>query len=505
MVPALPKRTRRHRPVARVGLAACLVLVPAVAGATEVRMGTRTIGEGYVVVAPGPEPRLLRRMRFVQYLNLGVHELLPPKQADQWQRRPEDGQLEMVASMRLRHDFGEFASESGPDSRAALRSIDGRQIDLMYGYLQGRRIGGFFDFRAGRQFETSGLDWYVFDGGWTRVSTPAYLALEVFGGLQVNGAHVFGWPTWQHDGTSGREPADRAGSPMMGTAISIIDIPWLNARVAYRRTFTPAGVNRNILEPTGAPDGSVREGISAGVDQELVSATMNLNLAKGTFTPFGAVRFNLGTLRVDDLSAGFGVAVSDRHSIRAMYLRTIPNFDLDSIFNIFALQPFEDVRLSYQVRAGSWTLIGRGSTRIFRNEPREELEVEPAPRLEIGWGGALAAIWQHRRFALRTDAFVQGGQGGMRAGGSVDGQVRVLNDRIGIDLRSYLTHYSDDQVPEREGYGLAFQAGADFKLWDGVHLALLGEELLTPYVVHAFRGLANLSVDWSFRAGRRGS
>jgi hypothetical protein len=78
----------------------------------------------------------------------------------------------------------------------------------------------------------------------------------------------------------------------------------------------------------------------------------------------------------------------------------------------------------------------------------------------------------------------------------------VLNDRIGIDLRSYLTRYADDQVPEREGYGLAFQAGADFKLWDGVHLALLGEELLTPFVVHAFRGLANLSVDWSFRAGR---
>ena len=50
-----------------------------------------------------------------------------------------------------------------------------------------------------------------------------------------------------------------------------------------------------------------------------------------------------------------------------------------------------------------------------------------------------------------------------------------------------------------------FQLGADFKLWDGVHLAVLAEELLTPFVVHAFRGLANLSVDWSFRAGRRGS
>jgi len=46
-------------------------------------------------------------------------------------------------------------------------------------------------------------------------------------------------------------------------------------------------------------------------------------------------------LRVDDLSAGFGVAISEHHAIRAMYLRTIPSFDLDSIFNVFALQPFE--------------------------------------------------------------------------------------------------------------------------------------------------------------------
>lgn len=489
-----------------VALSLCLILAPRSAAATEIRMGTRTIGEGYVVVAPGPEPRLLRRTRLVQYLNLGVYELLPPREADQWQRDEDDGQLEIVASMRLRHDFGEFLRDAGVDSSPVLSSVDGRQIDLMYGYLQGRRIGGFFDFRAGRQFETSGLDWYAFDGGWVRATTPAHLAIETFAGMQVNAAHIFGWPTFELDGTSGNEPADRAGSPMIGAALSIADLPWLQARVAYRRTFTPAGINRNILEPTGAPDGSVNQGIIGGVDQELVSATLNMNLAKGVFSPFAAARLNLGTLRLDDVSAGFSIAVSERHAIRAMYLRTIPNFDLDSIFNVFAVQPFEDVRLSYQVRAGGgWTLIGRGSARIFRNEATATQGVEPEAPIELGWGGALAALWQHRRFALRTDAFTQGGEGGIRAGGSVDGQVRVYYDRIGIDVRSYFTHYEDDQVPERSGYGLSFQLGADFKLWDGVHVTLLAEEMLTPYVVHAFRGLANVSVDWSFRAGRRGS
>jgi hypothetical protein len=503
--PCTAARRARRRACAWSVALLVVGLPPQRAGAAEVRVGSRTIGEGYVIIAPGPESQLLRRRRLVQYVNLGVYDLLPPREVDQWRRDEEDGQLELVASMRLRQEFGDFLSAAGPDSRPLLESVDGRQIDLMYGYLQGRRLGGFLDLRAGRQFETSGLDWYAFDGGWTRIRTPAHLAVEVFGGMQVNAAHMFGWPTWGLDGTSGREPADRAGSPMTGAALALLDIPWIHARVAYRRTFTPASINRRILEPTGAPDGSVNTGLMSGVDQEIVSATLNMNLAKGVFTPFAAVRFNLGTLRLDDTSVGFGLAVSDAHTIRAQYLRTIPSFDLDSIFNLFALEPFEDVRLSYSVRAGGgWTLLGRGSARIFRNGP-DTAGSEATSRLSLGWGGAFAALWQRRRFAVRTDSFVQGGEGGLRAGGSVDGQVRFVHDRIGLDLRAFFTRYTDDQVPERDGYGLAFQLGADFKIWDGVHLTLLAEEMLTPFLVHAFRGLASLSVEWDFRAGRRGS
>ena len=493
---------RRPRGRAWAWALVAALAIPARSRAAEVKVGARTIGEGYVVVAPGPEPSLLRRRRLVQYVNLGVYDLLPPREADQWRRLEEDGQIEIVASMRVRHDFGDYQTQALGDAAPALRSVDGRQIDLMYGYVQGRKIGSFFDFRVGRQFEQSGLDWYAFDGGWTRVHTPAHLAVEVFGGLAVNGDQIFGWPTWQLDGTSGQEPADRGHSPIVGAAVSIIDLPLVRARVAYRRTFTPAAINRGILEPVG--EGEVREGLSSGIDQEFVSATLGLNFAEGVFTPFGAARYNIGTLRLDNVSAGFALAVSDRHAIRAQYLRTVPSFDLDSIFNLFALRPIEDVRLSYQVRAGGgWTLLGRGSVRLLRAEVDEALAIPSEPKLSVGWGGAMAALWQRRRFSLRTDAFAQGGYGGVRAGGSVDSQVRVLNDRIGLDLRTYFTQYADDETPEREGYGLAFQAGADFKLWDGIHLTLLAEEMLTPYLRHAFRGLGIVSVDWSFRTGRR--
>lgn len=479
-------------------IAAIAWSAPELAHATEVRVGARTIGEGYVVLTPGDSPRLLRRRRLVQYVNLGVYELLPPTEVDQWRRDPEDGQIEIVASMRLRHDFGEFLGDAGPTSGPVLESVDGRQIDLLYGYVQGREIGGFFDFRAGRQFETSGLDWYAFDGGWARVRTPAHLAVEAFGGMQVNAANLFGWPTFQLDGTSGEEGADRAGSPVLGAGLSLVDVRWMDARVAYRRTFTPASINRSIIEPTGDADGSVQP-LASGVDQELVSATMHMRLFDGVFAPFGALRFNLGTTRVDDISAGATVAIGDSHHIRAQYLRTIPSFDLDSIFNLFSVQPFEDVRLSYQVRpGGGWRLEGRGGVRLFR-------DALPERRLALGWTAALAAAWQQRRFTVRTDSFVQGGEGGTRAGGSVDSQIRVAADRIGVDLRSYFTHYQDDLVVDRRGWGLAFQAGADFQLWQGVHLTVLAEEMVTPYLRHALRLLGMLSADWSFRVGRRGS
>jgi hypothetical protein len=218
-------------------------------------------------------------------------------------------------------------------------------------------------------------------------------------------------------------------------------------------------------------------------------------------------------LRLSDLNVGMQAAISEMHLLRIQYLRTIPIFDLDSIFNIFTIQPFQEFRLSYQVRLpselgihsrGAWTLLGRGTARLFRNQATLS-GIEPDSQSSVGWGGLLAAAWQRRRFSARTDAFVQGGEGGMQAGGSIDGQVRVLWDRIGIDLRSYFSRFVPDSEDTRgrAGWGWAVQTGAEIQIWKGIHLTLLAEELVTPALRPSFRGLAVLAVDWSFRVGRR--
>ena len=467
------------------------------ADASEIRAQSRTVGEAYMVRMPGPQGQLLGRRRLSQYVNLGVFELLPPRRPDELRRHPDDGQLQIVSSLRLRHDFGSFVRNAQGDARRLVAILDDRQIDLLYGYLEGRRLGGWVDFRAGRQFELSGLDFYAFDGGWVRVATPAHIAVEAFGGLQVDGTAVFGFPTFELDGTQGTS-ADDSMSPMVGAAFSLDAVKFADARFAYRRTWSPASINGDIADVQDGP------AVGTVVDQELISATVALRLAKQRVSPFAAARYNLGTARLDDLSAGISWAITDIHSVRAQYLRTIPAFDLDSIWNAFAIEPFEDVRLVYQVRPGPrWTLYGRFQGRIFRAEETASLGSEPDDAVSFGGGGGAGAAYRRRRFAMRLDGYGLGGRGGVRVGGSVDTRTHVWYDRLALDGRVYALYFDDEIQEEREGYSVALQVGTNVRLAHGIYLNLMAEELFTPLLDHSFRVFGMFSFDWAFRVGQR--
>ena len=254
-----------------VGACVCAVAGAQETWASEVRVVSRTVGEGYSIRAPGPEANLLTRRRLVQYVNLGVYDLLRPKEAGQLHRDVEDGQIRIVTSLRLRHDFGTYLRRANGPSQTLIEANDGRQIDMLYGYVEGDHLARWVDFRAGRQFEVSGLDWYAFDGGWVRVRTPAHVGVEVFSGLAVDGSALFGYPTYELDGTQGT-PADDSNSPMVGAALVTSDLKWVDARVAYRRTFTPLALNQQVENDDGTT------GLESAIDQELVSASIGLRL-----------------------------------------------------------------------------------------------------------------------------------------------------------------------------------------------------------------------------------
>jgi hypothetical protein len=481
---------------ARWLLSAAIAGAPAGAAATEIRTTLRTLGEGYMVRVPGPDGQMLSRRRLVQYVNLGVYDLLQPRDAGETRRAHADGQLRIVTSMRVRHDFGTYV-RPGEDLTARLvNAVDGRQIDVMFAYLEADNLKGMIDLRAGRQFEMSGLDWYAFDGAWLRLRTPVHLGVEAFGGFQVDGTALFGFPTFEADGTAGT-PADRKYSPMFGAAVSAVGLKWLDARLAYRRTFSPLGVNRRLE----LDDGSV--GLPSAVDQEVVSLTAAVNAADGRISPYTALRYNVGTARLDDVSAGLQLAFTPQHLLRAFYLRTHPWFDLDSIFNVFALQAFEDARLVYQVALGSrWTLAARGQARFFRDATTAHLGTTPDRRVRVGAGGGATASFRIRRFSARLDGYALGGEGGLRVGGNLDTRTMIAWDRVAIDGRIYAVRYRDEVTAARQGYSVALQAGLNVQLWRGLHLALLGEEMFTSFYSQAFRVFGALSADWTLRVGR---
>ncbi|MBX7083618.1 MAG: hypothetical protein K1X88_30695 [Nannocystaceae bacterium] len=479
-----------------LGVLAPVALPGREVAAADVRTISRTMGEGYMVRVPGPEGTLLSRRRLSQYVGIGVYRILPPKRVDQLERAPEDGQLQIVSSLRIRHDFGTFRRNAVGQSASLLNAIDGRQLDLLYGYLEGRNLGGAVDFRVGRQFELSGLDFYAFDGGWIRARTPAHLAFEAFGGFAVNPSDILGLPNFAPDGTAGT-PSDRVTTPMVGAAFSMSDVEFMDARFAYRRTWTPAG----LAEGLSAPDGS--RGLSTGVDQEFVTATVALRLAQGRVSPSFASRYNLGTARLDDTTAMLSWAITELHTARLQYIRTIPAFDLDSIFNVFASEPVEDVRAVYEVRPGPyWTLYGRFQGRIFRNDPTAA-GTAPSRRARFGGGGATGAAWRRRRFAARADLFGMSGEGGGRIGGDLDTRTHVVYDRLALDARLYALGFRDEVVAARHGWSVALQAGGNLRIAHGIYLNLLGEQLMTTYYRSAFRLFATLSVDWVLRGGRR--
>lgn len=466
--------------------------------AADVRTISRTIGEGYMVRVPGPEGALLSRRRLVQYVGVGVYRILPPKEADELERAEEDGQLQIVSSLRIRHDFGTFTRGASGDAARMINEIDGRQIDLLYGYLEGRNLGGVVDMKLGRQFEMSGLDFYAFDGAWIRARTPAHIAFEAFGGFRVDASDIFGYPTFELDGTQ-NQPADRASTPMVGAAFALTDVKFMDARFAYRRTWTPSGP---LTDDLLAPDGT--RGLSSGVDQEFVTATVALRLAGGRVSPMLASRYNLGTSRLDDLSTALSWQMTEIHTLRAQYIRTIPAFDLDSIFNVFAVEPVDDVRVVYEVRPGPyWTFYGRFNGRIFHAGDTAQLSTAPRERNSFGGGGAGGFSYRRRRFAMRGDLYGLGGYGGRRVGGDLDTRTHVVYDRLALDGRVFVVGYKDDLVAARTGYSLALQAGGNLRLAHGVYINVVGEQLFTTFYRSAFRALAMLSVDWQFRGGRR--
>jgi len=450
----------------------------------------RTIGQGYQVrgFAPGGGNELLTRRRLTQILNLSVFNIEP----DHWHGDDDDRTARNVvyvdASLRFDSDFGGYMT-GRPRGTDEIRELQQSQVDVLYAFVGGRRLGGRVDFQLGRQLHFDLVDFYAFDGADTLVRLTRLVAAEAFGGTEVRGELPLSAPLYELDGTSAgsRDPRtrpaqDAALRPLAGAAVVVggdAGSPFA-ARLAYRRMWS-ATADRLPGEP------------DTGVNDEKVALTASAAIARRVFLTAGA-RYNLLLAAFDDEQVALRVRASARQWLGLEMAYLAPSFDGDSIWNIFASGAYRDVRGSYELTLfEGLKLYARGFARHF-----DAVDAEPADGARWAGGGSAGVAWRHPHGVVRLDGYFDGGFGGRKTGADLSARAEVRPRAV--ELEGRLTGYewrSDQQTATDRGFVLGAQAGGRYRLGEGVRLHLLVEDNLGTYYESQYRGLAVVELDAS--------
>jgi hypothetical protein len=475
--------------VALVGVAVWAAAAPGRAWAYDVTIDVRTIGQGYQVrgFSPTGTSELLTRRRLTQLLNLSVYDIEPSR----W-RGDDPGARNVIyfdASLRFDTDFGNYML-GRPTGQDDIRELQQSQVDVLYAFLGGRRIGGRLDFQLGRQIHYDLVDFYAFDGGSALMRVTRVLAVEAFGGTEVRGELPLSAPIYELDGTSAgsRDPATRPAQnsvvrPLAGAAAVLGadgDLPVM-ARLSYRRMWS-ATADRLPGEP------------EVGVNDEKVALTASAQLLHARLFLSGGARYNLLLATPDDEQLSVRARVSARQWLGAEVAYLAPTFDGDSIWNVFAAGAYRDFRGSYELGLGEGLkLYARGFARHFDAAPGE---LDSAAR----WagGGSAGLAWRRVRGVLRGDLYLDDGYGGRKGGVDVSARWEVQPRKL--ELEGRLTGYqwrSDQQPATDHGFVFGGQAGGRWRLGHNIRLHLLAEDNVGTFYTGQFRGLAIVEMDAS--------
>ena len=312
--------------------------------------------QSYLAPSPYGQP-VVRRRRFTHTLGLGYYDILDAETAS-------GPQLSLVARMRLDADFGQADAERSPNRLDRYSpGLEEAPFDLMYAYVDARRYaGGWLGGRLGRQYQSDVLGWWSFDGALLRVTTPAYLRFEGYGGVeQRGGLPLVSTPRFSADGVY---RGDRDGldvnqwpsyldesrlAPAYGAAVESHNLDWMHARVSYRR-----GINRDRVLATTLFDSQSEPQMidESRVSTERVGASLFLTEPHlGSLN--GRAVYDLLNQLLSEHGAGVSWYLNDRITLSLEYDYFLPTFDGDSIFNWFT-------------HRGMTTWQGRGSWQLAR-------------------------------------------------------------------------------------------------------------------------------------------
>ncbi|MFT7582250.1 MAG: hypothetical protein ACI9MR_003932 [Myxococcota bacterium] len=411
-----------------MALAYTFVILPSSgAQAADFRVFSQTVGDAYQLVDSNRD--VLNRRRLHQYLGLGAYDLL------------SDGETHLTANLMLRFDADFGVSQRELDD---VQSLQREQLSLQYGYVEGHNLAGFLDVRLGRQLHADALDFLMLDGAVIRFKTPWYFGVELQAGIEVkDSSSSFNASMFQTDGVRLFEKAadDDPTTIVIGAAIMTENLQFTRINIGYRRLFS---------------DGEV--------DQEKAGGSISQRVVEGVHLS-GTVSYDFYNQRFDRIQAGGRWQVTDYLDLEAEYVRLLPSFDADSIFNIFTAFPMNDgnARIRLHPSAQSEIYVG-GMIRFFGNEGYTDGVVLATTDTVVQAYGAMAGYTQ--RFGangrVHADVSWEAGYGGDRILGDIGGTWAIAPGEWELDGRVTAVSFKDEFQPQLEAVSVGYQLGGKY-------------------------------------------
>jgi len=476
--------------LARRALAAAILVAaaaPAPAYAVDAEVTSDTAAQFYDVRSPTGIP-VLNRRRLTTTLGVGAYDLLDTPPGD-----PRVAELSFRARVRYDADYGAAGAEQDPTMTGSF--VPGYNtgapgaVDVMYAYLEGRRfLHGLLGFKLGRQYVTDALGWWSFDGGEVSVTTPYYVKAEAYGGLEERGGLPLSTSRFEADGVwrgdrngfdSSLYPAFQpaAVAPAFGAAIESTGVTWIHGRLSYRRVYNTG--SSNVTEFAGglyAP--AVYDATRISTDK--VGYAVDANWPKVGGVKTGIV-YDLYRTEVTNLYATVDAYIGRKVTVSADYDYYVPSFDADSIWNVFAGEPMNDVGLRANVDVNDRiSVAGSGRIKVFDVQtspldpgtasyspypnfnPKAPADIYPTNGHPFDEGANLSARYRTGETLVTLRAAGDWGDEGDRVGADLAAQ-RVFETRYVASVRTGVWQWDDKLRPDRDATSFNYVLGLGYR------------------------------------------
>lgn len=379
-----------------------------------------------------------------------------------------DGALRLQANFRFDLDTGVT-----PARAADVPMLEPTRFALLSAWLDAlltRSIG----VRVGRQFKADTADYLAFDGARFSFNLPWPLRLEVYGGVRASlGITRGAWASslYELDGVASVEGVQPlAGVVLRSTGGFLTRREW---SVGFRQSWRTAGDDRAL-------DAALPAGPYTTAQEVMAAAARDV----GPFHLSAGLAWELVLAQLMRAHASASVDVSDHFDVPWVeslvtgleYNRWQPTFALDSIWNYFGANAYDELGLTAVGRRQRWRVEGRLFGRLFRAPTHEG----PLPLLSSpGWQGAVGGRVGvvHGQVAAVRDVFLQWHEGfGGRRLVLDGGWWQPVSDAFTGHFRVSFTHWRPDLRPEEGGVSFGLVGGLSWRHASGVLVSLLVEE-----------------------------